>query len=129
MNSSITPSLLILALALTAVSGGALKRIQKELVNLAQDPPPFCSAGPVGEDIWNWEGVCMGMPGPYQEDVIFLDINFPKDYPFSPPEVCTGLVCFLDFSFNVALIEYPHYSVHGDLTGCCTGNGGELSNS
>ena len=91
MNSSITPSLFILALALTAVSGGALKRIHKELADLAKDPPAMCSAGPVGEDMWHWEGGCMGPPNsPYQEDFIFLDIQFPKDYPFSPPEVCTA---------------------------------------
>merc|ERR1711934_5400 len=91
MNSSITPSLLILALALALAlavdTRGAVKRIGKEQTILARDPPPFCSAGPVGEDIWNWEGVCMGMPGPYQEDVIFLHIQFPEDFPFSPPKM------------------------------------------
>ncbi len=71
-----------------ASASASVKRLQKELQGLQENPIGYVSAAPNAEDIFNWTATIIGPPEtPYEGGVFTILIKFPPDYPFKPPRV------------------------------------------
>ncbi|GMQ00607.1 hypothetical protein CsSME_00047619 [Camellia sinensis var. sinensis] len=76
----------------TSVSASG-KRVQNDMFDLNLNPPSYCFAGPKGDSLYHWVATLIGTP--YEDGIFFLDITFPSEYPFKPPEKHKNTQSFL----------------------------------
>jgi len=64
------------------------KRIEKETMKLAQDPPPGVSASPMPNNPRHFMMIVTGPHGtPYEGGTYKLELFLPEGYPMEPPKV------------------------------------------
>lgn len=65
------------------------RRLGKEARELAQESDmSWGSAEPEGDDLYKWSACVTGPEGtPYEGGLFNLQLTFPRNYPFKPPDV------------------------------------------
>ncbi len=65
-----------------------IKRLNKELSDMQKNDISNLSAGPINDNLYEWEAVILGpVETPYEGGVFYLSISIPSNYPFKPPIV------------------------------------------
>jgi len=63
-----------------------IKRLNKELAELRNNGISNISAGPINDNMFEWEAVIIGpVDTPYEGGIFKLNISIPTNYPFKPP--------------------------------------------
>lgn len=66
----------------------ATTRIKKELKIIQDEANENISAGPTGDNLFEWSAMIIGpTKTPYEGGMFRLKIYFPSDYPFKSPKV------------------------------------------
>ncbi len=66
----------------------SLKRIQGEIRDAENNPVPNIITSYSKVNVYKWSASLIGPEGsPYEGGLFYLDINIPKNYPFSPPKI------------------------------------------
>ena len=66
----------------------SVRRLTKELQEIKKDPPLNISAGPINDNLFEWEAVLLGpTETPYEGGVFILNLHIPLDYPMKPPNI------------------------------------------
>eukprot|EP01105_Mastigella_eilhardi_P022502 TRINITY_DN5538_c0_g1_i1.p1 TRINITY_DN5538_c0_g1~~TRINITY_DN5538_c0_g1_i1.p1 ORF type:complete len:1496 (-),score=401.96 TRINITY_DN5538_c0_g1_i1:47-4504(-) len=80
----------------------AIQRLLKDVAELRSTPIPTVSAMPFDDDLFKWHGNLRGpSQSPFDGGIFHIQLQFPDDYPSSPPELTL---------FN----EIPHPFVFGN---------------
>ena len=86
---------------------GVTKRLQSELMSLMSSGDKGASAFPDGDNLFRWVGTLRGGDGtPFEGLTYKLELRFPPDYPFSPPQITFTTPCFhpnVDDKGNICL--------------------------
>ncbi len=65
-----------------------IQRLNKEYANMQKEGTTNLSAAPVGDNLFEWEGIIIGpTETPYEGGIFILSISIPSNYPFKPPSV------------------------------------------
>ncbi|KAF2983817.1 hypothetical protein EK904_005175 [Melospiza melodia maxima] len=85
----------------------------KKMAPASKERQSKISAGPKGDNIYEWRSTILGPPGSvYEGGVFFLDITFTPEYPFKPPKIAnesgTCWVClYLGESTSLQFLPLP----------------------